>query len=797
MAIAGDSDGFAGKMDEVVQDIATNEFQLSTYLSRPVKIADRTCTLGEGFVRTVYEPWHLFFNSPPIKNKIENFAFIQCDLKIKVVVTSTPFVYAKYLLSYRPHTNFASQHDITAYTSESMNYVYSQRPNIEIDVHDCKGGEMTLPFFWYKNWLDLTIEDDVKDMGELTLVPMTTPKSANGLTTRAPVITIYAWAENVRMAGNTVSLSLQSGESMTSRVQRATGDEYGTGPVSNVASAVANYSGGLSNVPVIGPFAKATSMVAGAIGRLASLFGFTNVPVIDNVRPVKDQPFHAFASSEIGVPVEKLTIDPKCELSIDPGVSGLPPQDELSLAHICTRQSYIHKCWWTQSHVIDASLYRINVTPTVCHRDGTTEEYFVDTPMGFASRMFSHWRGSIVFTFKVVCSKYHQGRLRITFDPVGDIFSDAVTTSTCITKIVDVAETNEVEIIVPYTQPQSWSLIRPDVVKDVMALSTADDPYDSDFHNGRLEVRVLNPLSGPDNTASVGILMYMKAGDDFELANPSDFVADTSVFKMQSKESSTSFMMGPSPSPPSNRYLVNFGERVVSLRTIMRRTCKHRQIGGYEATTLTTPSLYKYVSNYCLYPFHRGYDPNGRDIRAGINNPGTNYKYNFCSETPYTWITLAFIGQRGSMIYSFDSLASEPNTEYRAVRQNAPLTYFEAITEIPVEDIHKESLLPYGLTGQCLQNERTQTGLQFLVPFMNKYRFVSTSPEDRCAGNADDDTDYNNFLVTSARIYNDPPTNIEYGMVEYHCIGTDYTPVFFLSVPVRWLYIEPEESEGE
>lgn len=101
MATSGDSDGFAGKMDEVVQDIATNEFQLATYLSRPVKIADRTCTLGESFVRTVYEPWHLFFNSPPIKNKIENFAFIQCDLKIKVVVTSTPFVYAKYLLSYR------------------------------------------------------------------------------------------------------------------------------------------------------------------------------------------------------------------------------------------------------------------------------------------------------------------------------------------------------------------------------------------------------------------------------------------------------------------------------------------------------------------------------------------------------------------------------------------------------------------------------------------------------------------------------------------------------------------------
>lgn len=70
-------------------------------------------------------------------------------------------------------------------------------------------------------------------------------------------------------------------------------DEYGQGVVSTVASGVAKATGLLTEIPVVGPFATATSMVAGATARVANLFGWTNVPNVADVQPFKDTPFHA------------------------------------------------------------------------------------------------------------------------------------------------------------------------------------------------------------------------------------------------------------------------------------------------------------------------------------------------------------------------------------------------------------------------------------------------------------------------------------------------------------------------
>ena len=129
-------------------------------------------------------------------------------------------------------------------------------------------------------------------------------------------------------------MAAQSGD--YSNFSAQAGDEYSTdGVISKPASAISKASGMLSELPVIGPFMEATSQVSGAVGAVASWFGWTNVPVIDDVKPFKDLPFHSFSSSEIGQPIEKLTLDPKNELTVDPRVVGLDGKDELlSLIHI-------------------------------------------------------------------------------------------------------------------------------------------------------------------------------------------------------------------------------------------------------------------------------------------------------------------------------------------------------------------------------------------------------------------------------------------------------------------------------
>jgi hypothetical protein len=203
-----------------------------------------------------------------------------------------------------------------------------------------QGGEFTLPFLYHKNWLNATSSTDLENMGTILLNSFGTLKNANGLTTDSINIKVYAWAEDIEVAGPTIELAVQSGSGKSVRKHKAKDDEYGKGIISKPASAIARAAGALSEIPIIGPFATATSYAAGAVADIASLFGYTNVPVIDDVQPFYSKPFPNLASTDIGTPVEKLTLDSKNELSIDPKITGVDVEDELTIRSFVSRSIY-------------------------------------------------------------------------------------------------------------------------------------------------------------------------------------------------------------------------------------------------------------------------------------------------------------------------------------------------------------------------------------------------------------------------------------------------------------------------
>lgn len=784
----GDQVGESAIFDEVVEDIDTGDFGLADFLSRPVRIASYSIGLGEAFNQRVLQPWYLFLNKDAIRRKIDNYAYIQCDLKIKVVVNSTPFIYGCYGMSYKPLTAFAQHMDYNAVTDNEIRVPLSQRPTILIESHKNKGGELDCPFLYYKNWLPLT-EIDTQEMGELTLYPFKAFQSANGLTTQPVGIVVYAWAENVKLAGNTVDLAVQAA------------DEYGKGPVSRVASTVAGISKYLEKAPVIGKFARATTIGARAIGSIASLFGFTNPPVIENAMPMKDVPFHAFSSSQISVPIDKLTLDPKNELTVDPTTVGLSAEDELAISYIAQKPSFMRVVDWEQSDLEDYSLFRANVTPTWSRTIGSApSQSQLDVPMGYISRLFSNWRGDLIIRVMVVRSQYHQGRLRISYDPVGNIFANADTETVVNTKILDIQADDYVEFRIPYMAPQSWLRVRPGYNRDTAGRADSNSGYDADYHNGRFEVRVLNPLTGPNATSNVGIVFFCYAADNFELANPSEVVTPSSVFQVQSVDTSpTLFEMGKCTPRPANGLMVNFGEDVRSMRTLLRRTTFHGVLAPNTQSTFaagaTRSNFSKLYRN--IYPVSYGFDPLAPTTANGIVVPGAT-PANFVNITPYTWLTAAFLGQRGSMMYSFDSLdATQDHTYWGVTRLNEPfVSRSDFLSQSSTGTNDQRKLTDYllsGVTGMSLQNEKTQTGLQVLVPFMNKYRFVDTDPSKRVYGSGDDDSENNNFVVEGGTIICNSGSAsravFNYAQVaEHHCIGADFSLLYFLNVPRRWIY---------
>jgi hypothetical protein len=272
----------------------TEAMDFVKFLSRPVRIANFTWNESDAVGTShTYSPWQLFFNDARVKYKLNNFAFIQCKLKIKVLINASPFYYGAMYMGYQPLPNLTPS---TIQNDTGTRYLipYSQRPHLWIYPQGNEAGEMTLPFFYHRNFINAQLSQEFADMGQLTFLNYTTLQSANGVSSSGVSIAIYAWAEDVKLSGPSVGLALQS-------------DEYGEGCVSAPASAIANAASWFEDIPIIGKFATATRIGASAVSTIASMFGFTNVPVIADTQPYRPEPFPKMANTDIGFPVEKLT----------------------------------------------------------------------------------------------------------------------------------------------------------------------------------------------------------------------------------------------------------------------------------------------------------------------------------------------------------------------------------------------------------------------------------------------------------------------------------------------------------
>lgn len=418
--------------------------EIGDFFARPTLLTVLSWT-ESAYTDTVIDPWSLYFNNSFIKSKINNYAFFRGRLHVKFIVSAAPFYYGALRAAYTPlWTN------VTAATSlPGRLLTLSQRPGVWIRPQDNAAGDIILPFIYPNDFLDITTAATVATMGQFTVCQYAPLASANGATSNGVTIQVYAWLEDdYEITTPTLKLAMQSK------------DEYGNGPVSAPAASVARAASYLHNVPIIGSFAKATTIGASAVSAIAKIFGWTNVPIIEDVKPFKNLPFHDLASAHISEPTYKFTLDPKAELSVDPAIIGPSTEDEMSFAFLLQKESYLTQATWATSATPGSLLFSARVQPSsLCDR-GTavaTNTYAIaTTPVSWVSECFDHWRGDIIFRFKFIASQFHRGRVRITWDPLGDTTPTTDTTNVAFTKIVDLDQSCDVEFIVPYAQALPW-----------------------------------------------------------------------------------------------------------------------------------------------------------------------------------------------------------------------------------------------------------------------------------------------------------------------------------------------------
>lgn len=775
---------------DTVADLLVLQCDLRTYLSRPAKIVNYTWNIGTGAgILNTFYPWKEFFNVASIKKKIENFKFMRCNLHLKFVINASPFYYGAIGAFYQPLALDSGDRLGTWNASPAGQQVLlSQRNKVWLNPQNTSTQEMVLPFLYYNQFVDMEYNESLENLGKIDLVQYTDLRSANGVAAGGVTINVYAWATDIDLAGATSRPTLQG---KTEYVKN--------GQISGPASTVARVASKLKDIPVIGPFARATEVVSGAIGDVASFFGYTNVPVIEDVMPFKPTAFHTLASSTISEPINKLSLQPKQETTIG-AMSGDITADELVISNFAARESFLCGTLWTTVNVENDKLFTAAVCPDLFVNGGVNPTKYIDkynTPMSYMSSMFQYWSGDIIFRFKVVKSKYHKGRLNICWDVGSSQLQNMPTVGdpSAFNIVMDLEEDDEIEVRVPWTQAYP---VLPCLRDGDVLWSNGSAPA-STVHetNGIIQMRVVNALSAPVATSSVDILVFVRGAENLRFNAPVDLSSYDTLLEVQGKVVDFSRT---APQPPE-KFSEIFGEEIISLRELL-----HRQSVAMSQCQKKTGagSDWAGVTQYTAWPLARMPRPLGFTTSAweSATAPisGAAAPYNFVRNHPINYVSACFIGNKGSVnitvngMYNTNGVGSAL-TKVAVARRTTdnPAGYTPRQwatgsangTSQFMASINQRLFETNGAAGMALTHQHTQAGLSVNLPYYSQVKFQ---------------------VINLPRLYNysAPPAGMENdiwdlyirrgttaGTQDYTTIldifygtGPDFDLIYFLNVPL-------------
>jgi len=612
---------------------------LATFLSRPIRIHEESWVTGTDF-QASFNPWTDYFTQSKVAARIDNYNLLRCKLHLKFMINGNSFLYGKAMASYLPHAALDSL-SLQGTLVQGDLVQMSQMPHLILDPTTSTGGEMVLPFFYYKNNLNIP-NAEWANMGNIYLKSINQLLHANAATERV-TITVLAWAEDVQ-------LSIP-----TSIAQMGVEQEEGNnmGMISGPATAVANVAGIMSSIPRIAPFAKATQSVAQQTAAVAKIFGFSRPTRTNDPGPMKPKAFSDLAVTTTPDGATKLTVDDQQELSIDPRIAGLADdEDTMVITNISQRESYLTSFNWGAATAPDGILWNTRVTPVAWAEGANGALYLPACCM--AALPFLYWTGTIKLRFQIAASGFHRGRLRIVYDPNYITGTDF---NVNYSEIVDIQEKKDFCICISNNQEKTFLL------REIPGLSAVTSVYkstaftnSSPYSNGTLGVYVLNELTTPNDTAtqSVEVNVFISTGDDFEVAVPCDDFAKYVARPQMGKEvdedanqdqnrpsgATADCDMTPNKTMNENLYDVYMGESIKSFRPLLKRYALHEAVGPLDSTDTVISMQRSY------FPYLRGNVNGAVHLSSGGANP-----YNFVNTLLLHWITLAHSGIRGGVRY--------------------------------------------------------------------------------------------------------------------------------------------------
>lgn len=661
-----------------------DDASLANFFSRPVKIEERewSTSIQQNFS---INPWTLFFKNPRVSNKLNNFYLLKAKLKVKVVINGNGFHYGRMMVNYLPLDGFDSFYT-NAFDVKEDFVQASQLPHIFLNPTNSTGGELSLPMFYHKNYMNITTGDWI-DMGRLYFRTLNPLKHANGASDKV-TITVFAWAEDVSMSVLTsvdaLGLDPQSGEIDEANAK---------GVISGPATAIAKFAAYLKGVPYIAPFATATEIGANAAASMAKIFGYSRPSITKAPETIKSG-FSSLALTTVPDNVQKLTVDDKQELTIDPRIAGIGPADPLNIREIAKRESYLTTFSWPMDTAPDQLLWNSRVTPVTWAESGTNNPATGDhiayhfPACAFAALPFQYWKGTMKYRFQIVCSSFHKGRLRITYDPyymTNTSYLGFSEYNINYLKVVDISEEQDFTIEVGNAQPYSFLPHANPGRVQFPNYNVLEQVYSNNLRlqgfapgNGTISVHIVNELTTPNSVVNnnIEINVYVSAGDDFEVAGPNDYFSQfvtrplpappvenpaplvpqsgaivsesQDTQELDAPQQSISTVVGLPPVDNPNLNKIFMGESITSFRTMLKRYMLWNTIP--KANVIGNTDSVAVSGRFNAFPYYRG-AVSGAVNTFVANEVGDLQEYNFCNTILLHWVRLAFAGSRGSIRY--------------------------------------------------------------------------------------------------------------------------------------------------
>jgi hypothetical protein len=503
---------------------ATADPTIAQFLAKPMVISQVVWSTADAAAATIltYDTIAAL-TSDVFLQKVKGWRMFRGSVVLKVVINAQPFQAGRLLCRFLPFRNnqiaqYNKSHDYDLTTR-------TQQPNFELDCRD-SSGSIEVPWVGPAPWLDLigtstswgTFCIDV-------LSPLVTGTSGSVNCE----VTTFIYFKDVEFAG---PICPQSGDKPTGaryRAQMANGprlrrrvkvsdeqDNIVAGkPISTMLSLSARFAEYASGIPLLSSFAKPSSWALRAASNLASSMGYSKPNLAAQPLFNVTRPLHNLGNCEGTSQAESLSLSADPTLRSLPGFGGTDV-DEMSFNYLKMIPAYSGFGTFATSTAVGTDIFRRYIGPAEFQNTGSNglaspnyATFATYPPYAYIARAFRYWKGSIHIILKFVKTDFHSGRLLVIWTPSDGAVSTDPTIATSaysMRQIIDLRDTTEVDIELPYMIPRAWQ--------------TFTEP------SGLLNIQVLNTLQAPDTVAqSVKVLMYSYAGSDFDVAYPANRLA--------------------------------------------------------------------------------------------------------------------------------------------------------------------------------------------------------------------------------------------------------------------------------